>query len=79
MNTALRLWRVRLMICSDFIHTIEQGAICNVQGRRTASQYIFQHIIKNAFSKCHQTLKRIAVGLPPGAANYIPLLSVSQT
>jgi len=36
--------------------------------------YVFQYIIKNTFSKCHQTLKQFAMGSPPGAANCISLL-----
>jgi len=40
--------------------------------RGAASQCIFQYINKILFSKCHQTLKQIAMGSP--VANYISLL-----
>ena len=42
--------------------------------RVAASNAFFKTSLKNKISKCHQTLKRIAVSSPLGAASYICLL-----
>jgi len=46
------------------------GAIYNTQGCRELNTF-FNISVKILFSKCHQTLKKIAMRVPLGAANYI--------
>jgi len=48
---------------------------CHLRQSRVPRANAFFHTsLRIAFSKCHQTLKQIAVGSPLGAANYIFLL-----
>jgi len=48
---------------------------CHLQYSGVPRANVFLNIsLKILFSKCYQTVKQIATGSPPGAANYIFLL-----
>jgi len=57
------------------LSTIKMMAyIAVVPNTGAASYYVFQYIDENTISKCHQTLKQMAVSSPLCSANHISLL-----